>query len=218
MARLVDVAADAILDQATLTGLLTDVLRIEETLASRLAARLTPIVPTNAALGPTTSNLAAYQLVTDARALYALGRFAETRSSLLKATSLDPRYALAWALLAKSSARLMSPAVVTGHPNPDALRGTLDEATTAATLAPTLAESQVALALAYRGLQDRDRARDAAAAAVALIHAMAKRLSFWATRCRCRRAWGVRRIRSLMPLRPRIWKAFVWIRSPAART
>ena len=89
VARLVDLTAGEIQAQDTLTGAFADVLKIEESLASRLAARLAPTAAAHLAQKPATDNLAAHQLVTDARALYALGRFAEARSALLRATELD---------------------------------------------------------------------------------------------------------------------------------
>jgi serine/threonine protein kinase/tetratricopeptide (TPR) repeat protein len=169
VARLVDVAEDAIQAQETLTGPFADVLRLEETLASRFATRLSPAATTGIGARPAaTSSLEANQLVTDARALYALGRFSEAGTLLEKATRLDARYALAWALLAKSTARLLSPAAVSGAPAPEALKATLDAAETAVALDPTAVESHIAMALAYRGLRDRVRWRESAKRAAAL--------------------------------------------------
>ena len=169
VARLVDMTADAIQAQETLTGPFADVLRLEETLASRFATRLSPAPATSAGGAPAaTSSLEAYQLVTDARALYALGRFSEASAMLQKATGLDPRYSVAWALRAKSNARLLSPAVVSGQPSTAALRAALEDATTAVTLDPTAVESHLALALAYRGLKDRLRWRESANRGAAL--------------------------------------------------
>jgi CHAT domain-containing protein/TolB-like protein/Tfp pilus assembly protein PilF len=187
VARLVDVVEDAIKAQETLTGPFAEVLRLEETLASRFATRLgpapafsvkipamtdpaatvattpepRPTVPT-ANVPATPSDLASYQLVTEARALYALGRFSDAAALLQKATTRDPRYALAWALRSKADSRALAPAAASGQPADAALTTALDEATTAVSLDSSAVEGQLALALAYRGLKDRVRWREAA--------------------------------------------------------
>ena len=170
VARLVDLTADAIQAQETLTGPFADVLRLEETLATRFAMRLSPgTTSQNSDPRPAvTSNFEAYQLVTEARRLYALGRFGEAKTLLQKSVRLDPGYAFAWAMLAKSNARLWSPAVGSGRPSANELTFTLDAATKAVTLDRNAVESHIAAALAYRGLEDRARWRGAANQAVAV--------------------------------------------------
>jgi CHAT domain-containing protein len=78
----------------------------------------------------TKSNLAAYQLVTNSRAL--------------------------------------APAAASGQPADAALKAALDEATMAVSLDSSAVEGQLALALAYRGLKDRARWREAANRAAAI--------------------------------------------------
>jgi serine/threonine protein kinase/tetratricopeptide (TPR) repeat protein len=167
VAKLVDVEADAIQAQESLTSRFADVLRMEDVLAERFGARLSPGsgVRRQSNHQP---DLEAYQLVTEARSLYALGRFGDARPLLQKAVDRDPTYAQAWALLSKTDSRLLAPAVIAGAPARSALDAALTEARTAVGLSPTLVEAEIALALAYRGLREFDSQLAAAARAVKL--------------------------------------------------
>jgi tetratricopeptide (TPR) repeat protein len=79
-----------------------------------------------------------------------------------------PRYATAWAWLSKTSSRSASPAAAEERGVRELMQRALTEATTAVTLQPDLIESQIALALAYRGLEMTSAQRQAAERAIAL--------------------------------------------------
>jgi TolB-like protein len=165
-ARLVDLEADAVKAQETIDGSFANVLQLEDQLATRFAAKLNPRT-SKVTRTEITADIQAYRLVSDARTQYALGRFAEALPLLQQAVERDPKYALAWAMLSKTLSRMAAPATVTGRPKPEVLKAALEAATSAVELAPGAVESQVALALAYRGLRDFDRMVDAARTAVA---------------------------------------------------
>ena len=192
-ARLVDVVADSIQAQETITDRFGNILALEDALAARLAERLgpptpavagavqdsvaprvttgAPVVPppapmiTPPATGP--SDLRAYQLVTDARAHYALGEWDKARPLLDEAVKRDPNYAMAWATLSKTHSRAISPASAAA-PDPALRTAALREALIAVKLAPTLVEAHIAVALAHRSLGQRDALRTAAEQAVRL--------------------------------------------------
>jgi serine/threonine protein kinase/tetratricopeptide (TPR) repeat protein len=178
VARLVDVVEDEIRVQETLTGRFDRIFQLEETLAQRLAAQLAPAaaapalspVPSTAKGTSTdaTDSLVAYQKVTEARGLYALGLYPDAQALLLEATRLDPKYTGALALLSKTESRSVSPAVAADRPSRELLQRALARAQAAIALDPALADGHVAAALAYRGMWDRQRMREAATRAIAL--------------------------------------------------
>jgi TolB-like protein/Tfp pilus assembly protein PilF len=167
VARLVDATGDAIRAQETLTGRFTDILTLQDTLAGRLAARLSVNGGIGAAARPASApNLRTLQLVTDARAAYAVSRYDEASALLRTATAADPQYGPAWALLAKVNSRLLSPVAAAGQPSTQQYQDVLEQARTAASLSPGTVESSIAMALAYRGLLDRPRMQEMAQRAV----------------------------------------------------
>jgi serine/threonine protein kinase/tetratricopeptide (TPR) repeat protein len=168
VARLVDAQKDAIEAQETLTNRFANVFELEDELASRFATRLG--ARGSIAASPRESPpLEAYQAVIDARAHYALGRFLEARALLQRAVDQAPRYATAWAWLSKVDSRLASPSNFEGdRERTELLRQALTEATTAVTLQPGLVDSEMALALVYRGLQQTPALRAAVERAIAL--------------------------------------------------
>jgi TolB-like protein/Tfp pilus assembly protein PilF len=191
-ARLVDVEADSIRAQETITDRFANILALEDALAARLADRLGPTnfpavgslqrrsigaTPSSGVADPVArpaqppatgpSDLRAYQLVTDARAHYALGEWDKALPLLEEAVKRDPKYAMAWAMLSKTHSRAISPASAAA-PDPTLRTAALQEAIKAADLAPTLVEAHIALALAHRSLAQRDALRAAAEQAVRL--------------------------------------------------
>jgi tetratricopeptide (TPR) repeat protein len=141
---------------------------LQDTLAGRLAARLNVTGGLSASGSGSAPSLRALQLVSEARAAYALSRLNEAAALLQTATKEHPKYGPAWAMLAKTNARLLAPAAATGQPSTQQYQEVLEQAQTAATLSPGTVDSFVAMALAYRGLLDRSRMREMAQRAVAL--------------------------------------------------
>jgi TolB-like protein len=166
VARLVDAESGTIKVQESLTDRFTQLLRIEDDLARRFTGALQP-APAATRIGRT-SSLTAYKAVADARDLHLAGRYREAISRLHDALIEDDRYAEGWALLAKSFARLSSPASLDTVAGSELHQQTLRAAKRAAELAPMLYEAHVALALAYRGLEDTEPWRAAAQRAIEL--------------------------------------------------
>lgn len=101
--------------------------------------------------GRDTDDPAAYAAFAEGHALYFARRYQDAGASLESAVSRDARYGSAWALLAKTHARLAQPAWAGG--SSAAIRAT-QAAQRAAELAPDAADVRLALALAARARGD----------------------------------------------------------------
>ncbi len=150
VARLVDVTAGTITAQETVTDRFANVLRLEDDLARRFAARLGESIPVLDA--GTTASPETLRAVSTARGLYARGLFREALPVLEQAVARDPMSADAWALLSKTASRLASPAAFAGSSRDAYLDRALVAANKAVDLQSNLYEGHVATALAYRGL------------------------------------------------------------------
>lgn len=89
----------------------------------------------------------AYAAFVEGRALYQSRQYSDAAVSLEKAVSRDPNYGLAWAWLGKAYARLAQPVWSGGRAAADRAH---EAARRAESLAPSLAETHIALALAAR--------------------------------------------------------------------
>ncbi|HUX17284.1 MAG TPA: tetratricopeptide repeat protein [Phycisphaerae bacterium] len=101
--------------------------------------------------GRDTDDPAAYAAFAEGHALYFARRYQDAVASLESAVSRDSRYGSAWALLAKTHARLAQPAWAGG--SSAAIRAT-QAAQRAVELAPDAADVRLALALAARARGD----------------------------------------------------------------
>ncbi len=150
VARLADVDTATIGAQESVIDRFANILRLEDDLARRFATRLAAGNYTHIKREET-SSVEAYQAFMEARTLYGVGDFkTDVIDRLKRAVAIDPAYAQAWALLAKTYARLASPAFVSGDSVHEYRRQSLVAARRAAELNPSLYDAHVALALAYR--------------------------------------------------------------------
>lgn len=101
--------------------------------------------------GRDTDDGLAYAGFAEGQALYSARRYQDAAISLERAVSRDSSYGSAWALLAKTYARLAQPAWAGG--SSVAIRAT-DAARRAAEIAPDVADVRIALALAARARGD----------------------------------------------------------------
>ncbi|HEY3547174.1 MAG TPA: hypothetical protein VGK17_13960 [Propionicimonas sp.] len=104
-----------------------------------------------AGAGKETADPQAYAAFAEGQALYNARQYRKAVVALERAVSHDPRYAAAWAMLAKAHGRLAPPARAGGEPA--AARAT-DAARRANQLAPRDADVHLALALAARARGD----------------------------------------------------------------
>lgn len=144
VARLVDVSSATIQTQEGSTDRLTNLLQLQDELASTFAVSLEASgLP--ATHRPETVSLEAYRAVTEARALYASGKWDRALEKLERAVDLDPQYAQAYALLSKTSSRLAAPAVFAGGPIDECRQLALSGAQQALALNPTLYDDRRSL-------------------------------------------------------------------------
>ncbi len=194
VARLVDAAAGTIKVQESLTDKFEQLLTIQDELARRFTAALRPAyvgVPAGR-----TSSLGAYKAFADARDLHLAGRYREAIPRLEAALSQDDGYAEAWALLAKTFARLSSPASLDTVAGSELHRQTLRAALRAVELAPQLYDAQIALALAHRGVEDVEPWRAAAQRAIELNPRFAEAYALLGQSYFSTPAWGFTRGRN----------------------
>lgn len=104
-----------------------------------------------AMVGRDTDDSLAYAAFAEGQALYSARQYRDAVASLEPAVSRDPRYASAWALLAKTYARLAQPAWAGG--SSATIRAT-EAAQRAVEIAPDAADVRIALALAARARGD----------------------------------------------------------------
>ena len=194
-ARLVAADSGAIEAQESITANVARLLEVENDLGERFAEKL------NAGAGsplgrPQTTSIQAYQAYSEGRTLYAQSRNTEAIAPLTRATSLDPRYADAWALLAKNQARIGSVSLISSGSVGDVRRDALRYAQRAVELAPSLYDAHVALALAYRELEDVERWRAEALKAIDLRPQIAEAYELLADSYFAANPWGCRRDRN----------------------
>ncbi|MCX6552207.1 MAG: hypothetical protein NTY02_14605 [Acidobacteria bacterium] len=112
-----------------------------------------------------TKNPEAYSAFAEGNALYASRQYRDAAIALEHAVSHDPNYGAAWASLAKTYGRLSQPMWAGGKAASD--RAT-EAAARAATLAPGVAETHIAISLAARARGDVKRWRAEAQRAIEL--------------------------------------------------
>jgi serine/threonine protein kinase len=160
VARLIDASTGTIAVQESVTDRFSNLFSLEETIAGRFAAAFEQ-TRVQASHGRP-SSLAAYKRLSQARELHSTGRYAEAVHHLEVAVRQDQEYSDAWALLANSYARLTAPATSDDQTRREYQRSALAAALRAVQLDPMLYEAQVALALAYRGMEQVELWRTAA--------------------------------------------------------
>jgi Tfp pilus assembly protein PilF len=107
----------------------------------------------------------AYAAFAEGSALYTSRQYRDAAISLERAVSRDPSYGSAWAMLGKTYGRLAQPMWAGGK---SATERATDAAMRAASLAPGVAETHIALSLAARAKGDIDRWRAEARRALEL--------------------------------------------------
>ena len=107
--------------------------------------------PEVGAPGEDTENAQAYAAFAEGKALYAARQYREAIVVLDRAVSRDANYGSAWALLAKTHARLSQPVWAGGAA---ASARAAESARRAATIAPNSADTHIALALSARSRGD----------------------------------------------------------------
>ena len=171
-AQLVDVTDGTIRAQETATDAFGNLLALEDDLARRFADRLERGNPEGVVAG--TTSLDAYQATIEGQTLYAENRYQDALEPLTRATTADPRYAPAWALLSKTNARLSTVSFVSSGSVDQLKRDALTFANRAVELGPALYDAHVALALASRESGDVPRWRAAALKAISLNEGIAE--------------------------------------------
>jgi TolB-like protein len=167
VARLVETDGGTIGHQEAITDRFANVLSIEEQLARRFAAALEQSSAA-AVQSVKTSSVDAYRAVAEANDLYLNGRFAEAIARLESATTQDPSYAEAWALLGKSYAQRSAPSYLDRNTRSEFIDRALQASQHAVELDNTLYDAQVALAATYQQLEQVESWRIAAEKATRL--------------------------------------------------
>ena len=152
VARLIDTTTGAITLQESVTDRFSNLRAVEELLAGRFVTAFE--APRAGPVPNRTSSLSAYKRVVLASELHRTGRYREAAHYLELVATRDADYADAWALLANSYARMTSPAASDDGTRHEFQRKALNAARKAAELEPSLYEAHIALALAYRGLEE----------------------------------------------------------------
>ena len=194
-ARLVAADNGAIEAQESVTDDFANLLKVEDDLGERFAQKLQAGTRATTARAQPAS-IEAYQAFIEGRRMYAHTRHHEAVAPLTRATTLDPRYAQAWALLAKNQARLATITVISSGAVEDIRRDALKYARRAVELAPDLYDAHVALALAYRELEDFQQWRAEALKAIELGPNFAEAYELVADSYFAGNAWGCRRDRN----------------------
>lgn len=149
VAKLVEAGSGTIRAQESATDHFTNILKLEDELARRLAASL-ELRALVADTRTNTSSVAAYQALTEGRTLYAAVQYKEALSKFQQAVHLDQTYAQGWALLAKTFARSTRASDFSGGFDlGEYRRQALAAARRAVELDSALPDAHVALALAY---------------------------------------------------------------------
>jgi len=194
-ARLIAAKTGALEGRETMTGGLGDLFKIEDDLAVRFALRLRATTPvTHAHAEP--ASLEAYRSFIEGRTLYAQTRHHDAVGPLTRAATLDGQYAPAWAVLAKNQARLGTITAISSGAVDDIRRLALQYARRALELAPDLYDAHVALALAYREIEDVRQWRVEARKAIELAPQLAEGYELVADSYFAANAWGCGRDRN----------------------
>jgi DNA-binding winged helix-turn-helix (wHTH) protein/TolB-like protein/Tfp pilus assembly protein PilF len=167
VARIVDLEAGTNTAQETVTDDFTNLLKLEDDLAGRFAAKLDSTRRATASKAETTS-LDAYRAVVLGHNAYASLQLDESRAHLRRAIDLDPNYAVAWALLGATIARQSLASQFDSGSQREMRQSALDAARRAVELAPESAHARAALALAHRASEESDGWKREAEQAVAL--------------------------------------------------
>jgi DNA-binding winged helix-turn-helix (wHTH) protein/TolB-like protein/Tfp pilus assembly protein PilF len=194
-ARLVAADSGAIEAQESVTDAFANLLKVEDDLAERFARKLQAGTRIGRARAHTTS-IEAYQAFIEGRTLYAQTRHNDAVAPLTRATTLDPQYAQAWALLGKNQARLGTITVISSGGVGDIRRAALEYAQRAVKLAPDLYDAHVALALAYREMEEFQQWRAEALKAIELGPRVAEAYELVADSYFAGNAWGCQRDRN----------------------
>jgi DNA-binding winged helix-turn-helix (wHTH) protein/TolB-like protein/Flp pilus assembly protein TadD len=194
-ARLVTADNGAIEAQESVTDDFAKLLNVQVDLAARFAKKLQAGTGAAAARAQPAS-IEAYQAFIDGRTMYAQARHHEAVAPLTRATTLDPQYAHAWAMFGKNQARLATITVISSGAVDDIRRDALRYAQRAVELAPDLYDAHIALALAYRELEDFQRWRAEALKAIELGPNLAEAYELVADSYFAGNAWGCRRDRN----------------------
>jgi TolB-like protein len=168
LARLVDARAGEIKAQERVTDRFDYILKLEDELARRLATKLEGGASATTSTRDHTSSLEAYQVVTEARGAYAVSNYPEAIQQLERTVALDPQYADAWALLAKSYARVTSAASFASGSISELTAKAIGAARRAVQLSPASYDAHLALALAHRSAEQAQPWRDEARKALEL--------------------------------------------------
>ena len=121
--------------------------------------------PRAAAPGGDTENAQAYAAYAEGKALYSARQYKSAVTSLERAVARDSGFGVAWALLAKTNARLAQPVWAGGQV---ALTRAAESARRAASLAPNSPDTRIALALVARAHGDMATWRNEAQRAIDL--------------------------------------------------
>ena len=116
VARLVSIDSGEVTAQESVTDRFANILKLEDELASRFAAKLDA---SGRAARPAagTASVDAYRAYSEAQALYdSVSDRKTTRQHLREAIRIDPRYAQAWALLSKAHSRTTAAGERSGVP------------------------------------------------------------------------------------------------------
>jgi serine/threonine protein kinase/tetratricopeptide (TPR) repeat protein len=193
VARLIDTANGAITLQESVTDRFSNLLAIEEMLAGRFVSAFE--APRAGPVPNRTASLSAYKRVVLASELHRTGRYREAAHYLELVAAQDADYADAWALLANSYARMTSPAASDDGARHEFQRKALNAARKAADLEPSLYEAHIALALAYRGLEDIERWRMSSLKAIELNPRLAEAYVLLGQSYFASPLWGFARLR-----------------------
>jgi DNA-binding winged helix-turn-helix (wHTH) protein/TolB-like protein len=196
-ARLVAADSGAIEAQESVTDEVANLLRVEDDLAERFAQKLQAGTRTGGAR-PRAASIEAYQAFIEGRTLYAQARHNDALAPLRRATTLDPQYAEAWALLGKNQARLSTITLVASGAVADSRRDAVESAKRAVELAPDLHDAHVALALAHREMEEFQPWRAEALKAIDLSPQSAEAYELVADSYFAGNAWGCLRDRNAL--------------------
>jgi tetratricopeptide (TPR) repeat protein len=195
IARLIAAETGAITAQESVTARFATLLTVEDDLAGRFAAQLQRR-DRPAAGRPATNSIEAYRAVVESRTMYSESRFADALPPLTRATTLDPDYAEAWAMLAKVHARRATISMLASGAAEQFRRDALQAAERAVSLQPSLYDAHLALALAYREMEDFERWRAESRKAIELNPRIAEAHELLADSYFAGNAWGCKRDRN----------------------
>jgi DNA-binding winged helix-turn-helix (wHTH) protein/TolB-like protein/tetratricopeptide (TPR) repeat protein len=195
IARLIAADTGAITAQESVTARFATLLTVEDDLAGRFASQLQGSDHSTPG-SPATDSIEAYRAVVESRTMYSESRFADAVAPLTRATTLDPDYADAWAMLAKVHARRATISMLASGAAEQFRRDALQAAERAVSLQPSLYDAHLALALAYREMEDFERWRAESRKAIELNPRIAEAHELLADSYFAGNAWGCKRDRN----------------------